>query len=610
MTGFVGWAGLKAISGQVSETLSSMSAAAGLAGATPVAQGAGYAIAVSNGVYPVSHFSEDDFCAVIMGRPRWLDSRLAEKARQENDAAAVAVAWRESGYGLLQKLEGNFSLVVVDGGKVLAAIDRFGIHALSYSVVEGGLVFSSHAGAVAAHPAVGSELDPQALFNYFHFHAIPSPRTIYRLVSKLQPAEALRVEPSGFRTDFYFHHRYAEENTAPFEAKRQSMQKLLEQSVARHLNGQRSAAFLSGGLDSSTVSGYLAKLQGNTAETYSIGFEQQGFDEMEYVRIAAKQFNLNSHEYYLQPQDIVEAIPVIARAYDEPFANNSAVPTYFCARKAHGDGFARMFAGDGGDEIFGGNARYAKQMLFERYFMLPPWARKGMIEPMAFNIPFAEKLMPLRKLQSYIRQANVPLPDRLETYNFLHRQPLSDLFEQDFLARIDPDAPVAALRDTYLDTDSPHPINRMLHLDMKFTLADNDLRKVTRMAEAAGVEVVFPMLDDDLVRFSCGLPTSDKVKGQQLRWFYKKSLEGFLPDAIINKSKHGFGLPFGPWALSHPPLKEWTNDRLDAFSRRGWVRASYIQSLRKLHAEVHPVYYGSMVWLLAILEEWLQTRKL
>jgi asparagine synthase (glutamine-hydrolysing) len=269
-----------------------------------------------------------------------------------------------------------------------------------------------------------------------------------------------------------------------------------------------------------------------------------------------------------------------------------------------------MFAGDGGDEIFGGNARYAKQMLFEHYCGLPTWFRKGLVEPVTFAFPFAQHLLPVRKLQSYVRQANVPLPDRLEAYNLLHRQPLDEVFEQDFLTGVDTEAPIAALLESYFDTDSTHPVNRMLHLDMKFTLADNDLRKVVCMAEAAGVEVIFPMLDDDLVAFSCGLPPSDKVHHQTLRWFYKKALRGFLPDTILDKSKHGFGLPFGPWALSHEPLKELVYTRLDELARRRWVRPEYIQTLRNMHAEVHPVYYGTMIWILVTLESWLQARKL
>lgn len=610
MSGFFGWTGLQTQPDQPHDLLSRMAHAARFNNIKSSVVKDNLALSVSGGVYPVTHFANDEICTVVMGRPRWLDPGLSARAKESNDASALAMGWMQFDTSVLDRMAGSFSFVVMQKGRTVAAIDRYGIHSLCYAHVSGGLIFSTHAEAVAAHPLVQGNIDHQALYNYFHFHVIPSPGTLFREIRRLQPAQSISLKDKQLGSSFYHRHQYSPVISGSFDDKKQKLHHLLEQAVARQLQGQKAAAFLSGGLDSSTVSGYLSKLQADVTDTFSIGFAHQDFDEMEYVHIAARQFNLNSHEYYLQPQDIVDAIPIIAGTYDEPFANNSAVPTYFCAKKAHEDGFDLMFAGDGGDEIFGGNARYAKQMLFEHYHLAPVWLRKALIEPVAFSAPFSKRLTPLRKLQSYIQQANVPLPDRLETYNLLNRQSLSEMFEPEFLSVVDTKAPIAALRESYFDTNSEHPVNRMLNLDMKFTLADNDLRKVVCMAEAAGVEVAFPMLDDDVVTFSCGLPPSDKVHGQTLRWFYKKAMLGFLPEAIINKSKHGFGLPFGPWVLSHKPLKELVYTRLDELAKRQWIRSDYIQALKKQHAEVHPVYYGTMIWILVMLEEWLQTRKL
>ena len=294
--------------------------------------------------------------------------------------------------------------------------------------------------------------------------------------------------------------------------------------------------------------------------TYSIGFGADGFDEMEYARLAARRFGASAHEYYLKPDDILEAIPLIASTYDEPFANDSAVPTYFCAKQAARDGVKIMLAGDGGDEIFGGNERYAKQMVFEHYGRLPVFLRNHLIEPAVNSIPGGDSLLPVRKLRSYIRQASIPLPERMESYNFIYRQPLNEMFEPEFLASVNPEIPKEMLRDAYFRADSEHPINRMLHLDLKFTLADNDLRKVSGMCEAAGIEVRYPLLNEALVNFSGRLPISYKIRGQRLRWFFKEALKDFLPREIITKTKHGFGLPFGVWALSHPPLRELVDD--------------------------------------------------
>jgi len=149
----------------------------------------------------------------------------------------------------------------------------------------------------------------------------------------------------------------------------------------------------------------------------------------------------------------------------------------------------------------------------------------------------------------------------------------------------------------------------MLHLDLKFTLADNDLRKVSRMCEAAGVEVRYPLLDEALVEFSGQLPVSYKVRGQRLRWFFKEALKDLLPREIITKSKHGFGLPFGVWALSHAPLRELVDDSMNKFEDRGYLRPEYIHGIRKQHAEEHPTYFGKMIWVMLMLEQWLEVHE-
>jgi len=146
----------------------------------------------------------------------------------------------------------------------------------------------------------------------------------------------------------------------------------------------------------------------------------------------------------------------------------------------------------------------------------------------------------------------------------------------------------------------------MLHLDLKFTLADNDLRKVSRMCEAAGIEVRYPLLDEALVNFAARLPVHYKVRGQRLRWFFKESLKDLLPKEIITKSKHGFGLPFGVWALTNPPLRDLVDDTLKRFELRGYLRPSYIQDIRQHHAKQHSTYFGKMVWVMLMLEQWLE----
>jgi asparagine synthase (glutamine-hydrolysing) len=198
----------------------------------------------------------------------------------------------------------------------------------------------------------------------------------------------------------------------------------------------------------------------------------------------------------------------------------------------------------------------------------------------------------------------------MESYNYIYRQPLADMFMPDFLARVDSHQPGALLKEVYERADSDSYINRMLHLDIKFTLADADLRKVTGMTEAAGIDVRYPLLDDAMMDFSGEVPPDWKVKGQYLRWFFKTALKGFLPDEIINKSKHGFGLPFGLWAKEYAPLRERIEDRLSDLKRRRILQPAYIDHVRNEHMTGHATYFGKMIWNMMILEEWLGAKRL
>jgi asparagine synthase (glutamine-hydrolysing) len=371
---------------------------------------------------------------------------------------------------------------------------------------------------------------------------------------------------------------------------------------------ERIGAFLSGGTDSSTLAGMLAEAGGRPPDTYSIGFEADGFDEMSYARIAARHYGCHAHEYYVTPDDVVEAIPLIARAYDEPFGNASAVPTFCCARLARGDGKHLMIAGDGGDEIFGGNARYAKQKIFEWYRAIPAPLRRSVLEPLAERIPGGQGPASLRKLQSYIRQARVPLPERLDAYSLIEREGAATVFDPEFLSGIDVQRPAELAREVYGRTTSDSPVDRMMHLDLKQTLADNDLRKVNRMCELAGLEVRYPMLDQDVVEFSGRLTPDQKVHGLRLRHFFKHALRDFLPPETIAKSKHGFGLPFGLWMRSHRRLGELGHESLRAFAQRRWMRKEFIDRLVAAHESDHATYYGVTIWMVVMLEHWLAVR--
>ncbi len=216
----------------------------------------------------------------------------------------------------------------------------------------------------------------------------------------------------------------------------------------------------------------------------------------------------------------------------------------------------------------------------------------------------------MRKLDSYIRQANVPLPDRLQTYNYLARDALDAILHEDLARTVDVSLPLTKQRAVFAEPRTSDKVNRMLYLDWKYTLADNDLRKVVSSCDLAGIEVRFPWLDERIVDLSLAVPGPAKVRGQKLRYFVKRALTGFLPHAVIHKPKHGFGLPFGVWMVEDRALQRLVSRSMDSLRERRLVRADYIDRLMRRHREEHAAYYGEFLWVLMMLELWLDGRGL
>lgn len=601
MTGFCGWVG-------IADDAPKAHLEAMLPGASAQIIVRDCALAVGDGVDVAR---DGQWLAVVTGRPRFLDPELARRAAEAGPAAAILSVYRAGIGDAPAKVHGRFALAIIDTTErtVLLAIDRFGVERLCYAPVRDGVVFASSADWLIRHPAMAPQLSPQGLFHYVYFHCLPSPNSIYRHVHKLKLGEQVYFAKGRTSSRQYAPVRFTEARDGDELALARELRERLEQAVRQDASGDRTVgAFLSGGLDSSTVAGLLAKVRPEErARTFTMGFSAEGYDESEFARIVARKFNTDHHEYYVTPDDVLAMVPRVAAHYDEPFGNSSAVAAYYCAKLAKDSGVEVMLAGDGGDELFAGNSRYAKQALFEFYGRVPGAVRDYLIEAPLSLLP-ARKIPGLSKLASYVEQAKIPLPDRLQTYNFLHRHALDGMFTADFLATIDSQRPLKQLRESYWGCEAHSSLDRMLHLDWKFTLADNDLVKVTGMCDLAGVEVRYPMLDDEVVALSTRIPAAMKLPGQKLRHFYKQAFSGFLPDATINKSKHGFGLPFGVWLRTEPKLQALAYDSLSGLRKRGFLRPEFIDEAMAQHRDGHAAYYGELVWILMMLELWLQSR--
>ncbi|GAB4466146.1 MAG: asparagine synthase (glutamine-hydrolyzing) [Burkholderiaceae bacterium] len=523
----------------------------------------------------------------------------------------LAEALARDGAAALGAIEGDFALAAWNAvsARGVLAVDRIGVRQLVYTSTPGGLAFASTLDALLRHPAVCRDLSPQAVFDYLYFHVCPGPQTIYRDCLRLMPGNYLEfgagIEP---RPRAYWMMRFAEVRPADLAALKREFVERVRAAVATAADRGNCGAFLSGGTDSSTVSGMLGRVTGARAKVFSIGFDAAGYDEMDYARVAARHFDCEHHVYYVTPDDVVAAAPRIAAHYDQPFGNASAIPAYYCARLAREHGLQRLLAGDGGDELFGGNERYAKQHVLGLYSHLPEALRTSVIGPLVLSTPLFKALPGLRKLHSYVQQAATPMPQRYEGHNLLTHLTPERVLAPEFLASIERDHPHQLMAEAHAPYAQCSLINQMLGIDLRFTLADNDLPKVTRTCELVGIDVAFPLLDEGVVEFSARLPAQMKLRGTQLRWFFKEALRDFLPPEIINKRKHGFGLPVGVWLTEHRPLMDMAAAAVDTLRPLGVLRPGFFDELRQRLVPAHPAYYGTLLWVLMMLGLWYDAK--
>jgi asparagine synthase (glutamine-hydrolysing) len=560
---------------------------------------------------------DDTGGALVFGWVRTVDA--AGTPGRELEAADLRALWHERGDAVLDGITGEFLIALWDRprARALLAVDRFATYPLYWCEHGDRVGFSARPQEAAARAGAPIECDWQALFAYAYFHMIPAPLCIYHGVQRLDLGEALRIERGRVEVVRYWTPRFDETRPFDFAAERDAFLEALRVGVAESTQGlgqDQVGCFLSGGTDSSTIAGLVGRQYGAPARTFSIGFAESGYDESGFSRLAARHFGTSHTEYFVTANDVRDAIAVVATQFEQPFGNSSALPAYFCAKLAAEAGVSRMLGGDGGDELYGGNERYAKQQVFAMYRHLPHPLRERLLEPMLRG-PLAGAGGVVAKARSYVEQAREPLPDRLQSrYNLLNRLGASRVFTAAMLARVDGDAPLALEREVWSRATGVDgvlgQINRLLAWDFKFTLADSDLPKVTRACLAAGVEVSFPMLADGLLRHSLQLRPDRKVKGRRLRYFFKESLRGFLPDEIIAKQKHGFGLPFGAWLLQRDDLRATAGDCLGSLAARGVLARDFGRQIIAELESGHAGYYGTMIWVLTMLELWLRASPL
>lgn len=510
--------------------------------------------------------------------------------------------------GLLRHLRGAFAVALWDprGDTLWLGADHVGIKQLYYAVTPDGLGFASRPSALLALPGVKGVADPQVVYDYLNVRAVTAPASIWKGVRRLPPGHFLALRRGAVTVEPYWDIEYPERRIGLREAMA-ATGRHVEEAVTAAVGGgaaKETGAFLSGGTDSSTVLGFMSRVTGERVPAFSIGFQEERFDEIHYADVAARHFNAIHEKHNVSPDEALAAMPALVEAYDEPFGNNSAIGTFLCARLAQRSGVRRLLAGDGGDEIFGGNERYASDRVFGRYHRLPAPVRRGFVEPLLAALP--GRLGVVDKARRYVRRANLSTARRLYSYAFFLAQEGRDLLAPELLAGVDPEGPWRIVEGHFGRARATSELNRIMYMDIKITLGDNDLVKVTRTADLAGVGVRFPLLDRPLVEFTGTLPADFKVRGREKRYLFKRAFRSLLPAEILAKRKHGFGIPTSDWLRGHAGFRELARETLLSPWARGlgYFRPDALERLFALHAADSTPYYGDQLWTVLMLHLW------
>jgi asparagine synthase (glutamine-hydrolysing) len=533
-------------------------------------------------------------------------------ARTAGAAAAGEVLQRWLGEGSFEpeRLDGRFGYVLWPAdpqAAVLACTDAFRTCPIYHATTPGGLVLASDLRLILRSGLVRPRVSTAAIYQYLNFSYVPAPLSAVEDVAKLEAGTLLSARGANLELRRYWDARYPEDLRAP-EAERVRQ---LREAIVGTVESYRCAdsagwgTFLSGGTDSSSISGILARAHDAPVHSFSIGFAEQGYDELPYARIAAKAFGLQSHELRVGESDAVGALLRLLQAYDEPFGNSSSIPTLFCAELAASSGVELMIAGDGGDEIFGGNERYRKDRIFSAYHRAPAPLR-------LLGSALAAGAGGLRnrtanRVRNFVERASLPNPDRFYNDDAFASKYFAELLTPRMRAAVGADDALDVLRRIYRQCDAPSEIHRLMYLDLRMTIAENDLVKVTRAAKLAGVNTLFPYLDRRLLDFTGRLPGSDMVRGLHKRHLFKLATHDILPEEIRTKKKQGFGLPTSVWLRRGGPYAELVLDTvLSARAlERGHFEPAFIRELVDRHRK-GLWDHAADLHVLAMLELWQQ----
>jgi asparagine synthase (glutamine-hydrolysing) len=574
-------------------------------------------IDLKTGDQPV--YSEDKSVVVMVNGElynfREVRADLEKKGHKfvtQTDVEIVPHLYQIYGEDFVEHINGMFAIALWDTKqkKLILARDRFGEKPLYYGVFDNKLLYASEPKALLAHPAVNAELDLDAMRQYLSFDYVPAPRSIYKGVSKLPAAHMLTVENGEVKTRRYWDLTWQKPeskdglNGTGIKPKAIELRDLLSNAVRMRLvSDVPLGILLSGGIDSSTVAAFAVRHATEKVKTFSIGFEEDSFDESKYARQVAHHLGTEHYEATLSVETAADLIGDIATWLDEPLSDGSLIPTFMLSR------FVRhhvtvALGGDGGDELFAGYPMYYGHRVASMYSSIPRFLRSGLIEPIVNRLPVSTKNLSFDyRAKRFIRSSNSDIVARHHSWfgsfsadeqeplltEHVHGQTSNDIY--------------AGPRALLESCDAANEIERMQYLDINFYMAEDILTKVDRASMAVSLETRAPFLDPRVGAFAASLPLEYKLRGNKGKYILKKAVEELLPASILGRSKKGFGIPIADWLKGR--LNPLMHDLLapKRLKEQGLFRSDHVQKLIGEH-EKGIASHHKQLWTLLVFQLW------
>jgi asparagine synthase (glutamine-hydrolysing) len=524
-----------------------------------------------------------------------------------SDTEAIVHAYDQYGTDCPKHLRGMFAFAIWDtrNRSLFLARDRVGKKPLLYAQVDGQLIFGSEFSALLLHPAVSRDVDYEAIHHYLSFICVPAPLTAYRSIRKLEPGHWLRWQNGEIETERYWQLDFSRKIKITEEEAGERVVDLLRDAVkVRLMSEVPLGAFLSGGIDSSAVVALMAEESAEQVKTFSIGFEEQDFSELHHAKRVAKHVGADHHEFIVRP-NAMEILPTLVEHYGEPFADSSAIPSYYVSRET------RRFVtvalnGDGGDECFAGYERYAGMNIAQTYANLPGSLRDGIIRNLVNALPAGTSKNPISKAQRFVAAASLKPVDRyLRWITAFDETAKYNLYSDEMRHAAAGWRTASFLEPWFAKVNGAGIVDASLLADTMTYLPNDLLVKMDIASMSVSLEARSPFLDHHLMEFAASLPENLKLRGLKTKYLLKRVLKRLVPQENLTRRKMGFGVPIGSWfrGSMQPLLRETVLS--DRALKRGLFKPDAVRALVEQHVS-RRVDHSHRLWSLLMLELWFQ----